>query len=1071
MICQKCQQKINRRTQIAISCSKCSNIFHNYCNNSVDSEEKRVDWQCDDCVNTSSPVSLLICELCDKFGQRKSLFECSDCLKYYHKSCLSKIKPPHISTSLKWIFPKCKIDKTTVPSLTIKQTQDSKLPRGVKFGHANVRSILTKNKKEDVKMLILLHNFDVFIITESWLKPEVEDDELQIQGYQMFRHDRPGTKEGGGVLAYVKESWRVNVMKSPFTSPVDSLFIKLDRDFMPPIHIVGLYRPQEAGSIFFTELESFLLQNSDTETYILGDANLDQLTQSGLPYKLKNIICTYGYKQIITQATRVTQTTETLLDLIIVNNARLVLKSGVWKSSLADHDIIYVVRKCPSKVKDPISYKYIRKLKNVDKAELLKSFEEAPWWALDICPTVNKAYAMFVYIVTHILDIHAPVKKMKLMEKRPQWWTQEYEKLTRQANTMRRKAKKGGNVGDWLQYKTMRNYINHLKKKLKANIIQKEIDESDNSPKTSWRLFNNELGRKKPEPKINHININGTTTYDQNCIVNEFAKQFTEIPQELHTDEDTTVAAANGEDAKFHINNISTAEIVKAIKKLKQNKPPGYDQIPCSIFKMYGEILAPVLEKLFTRSLESGEYPELMKISIVFPLYKKKGSRSDPKNYRSIALIPIISKIFEMVICEKLCTFLTETEFFDPAQHGFRKDHSTLSAIMTLLADIYDNAESNNFTGVAFLDYTNAFGLADHNVLLKKLAQAGLASQLVGWFSSYLKGRYITVKNGENVSEFHPVFAGVPAGSNLGPVLYAIFVNDLPKFLKECSVGAYADDVRFSAKGEDKDSVINNLNENLHRVKEWSDTNKCVVNVDKTVWMLFYNNRSKLKEFQCDLKYNNETIKQVEKFKFLGVRLDSNLKFIDQFDYVTRTMSARIRLISRYKHYFDYKYLKIFCSSLVLSLVDYCLPVWSYLCNTRIDRLNAIVMKMIECNILNRRVSAEEKNKVLEQTNVLLVNERRDIYGLEFIFKHVFNETSLSPTMQKIFVIKNSERNLRDDKTLHVPIVKSFSQSSCFFQLGKLWNSLPITVKAANSFTAFDLLLRQHIIKSRPRIT
>ncbi len=140
MICQKCQQKINRRTQIAISCSKCSNIFHNYCNNSVDSEEKRVDWQCDDCVNTSSPVSLLICELCDKFGRRKSLFECSDCLKYYHKSCLSKIKPPHISTSLKWICPKCKIDKTTVPSLTIKQTQDLKLPRGVKIGHANVEA-------------------------------------------------------------------------------------------------------------------------------------------------------------------------------------------------------------------------------------------------------------------------------------------------------------------------------------------------------------------------------------------------------------------------------------------------------------------------------------------------------------------------------------------------------------------------------------------------------------------------------------------------------------------------------------------------------------------------------------------------------------------------------------------------------------------------------------------------------------------------------------------------------------------------------------------------------------------
>jgi hypothetical protein len=739
------------------------------------------------------------------------------CDKSYHRACLKKLTPPYKNNDINWSCQTCSKKNNSITNLNIKLSSVGKLPRGIKIGQANVRDLLSKNKKYDVYEIIKYHSFDIFIITETWLKPEILDSEIDIPGYFVVRVDRPGFKTGGGVLIYLKEEWNVVEQSIPFLEPVDSVFVKLKRDHLPHINLFVIYRPNSTPPTFIDQLEEIFVKYMNEETYLIGDYNLNQLsTDNNQCHKLRALITKYNFKQLINKATRVTSTTETLLDLMITNSPHLVVASGVWKSYLADHEITYLVRKKSKLIKDPAKYKYIRNFKNVNNDKLRKSFEEAPWWALDICRDVNKSYAMFCYIITQILDFHAPFKKVRVLSKKPSWWTTEYSNLNKQCLTMKKRVKKGCNPGEELQYKTLRNHINQLKTKLHAQSIQEQISNSDNTPKEAWKVFNSELGRKKSSSEIKCLNINGTVTYDKQIILNQLAKEFVKIPLDHDKSESDISFSTTTEDDEFRLEQITTEQVLTAIKKIKSNKPSGFDMIPCHVYKDFCDILAPIIAKLFTRSLQENTFPELMKMSIIRPLYKNKGSKSDMTNYRAIAIIPIIAKIFEIIVCNKLCDYLDKIKYFNASQHGFRKDHSTLSAVMTLVNEILENADEKNYTGVIYLDYTNAFNFVNHNMLLNKLKNAGLSVNLLQWFNTYLKKRKIIVREGEITSKTYGTVAGVPAGSNLSPLLYGIFCNDLPDIFNNdnnnCSVGSYADDVRALVKAKTENELVRKLN-------------------------------------------------------------------------------------------------------------------------------------------------------------------------------------------------------------------------------------------------------------------
>ena len=224
----------------------------------------------------------------------------------------------------------------------------------------------------------------------------------------------------------------------------------------------------------------------------------------------------------------------------------------------------------------------------------------------------------------------------------------------------------------------------------------------------------------------------------------------------------------------------------------------------------------------------------------------------------------------------KVIHLLHLTRFFGHQNvHIFRKDHSTITCVLNLIDTIYRNMESGKLTGVVFLDLKKAFDTVNHRILLRKLAKYGFDQHSINWFDSYLNNRKQSVKvlgvsSGERV-----VRCGVPQGSILGPLLFSLYINDLPEYLESTSVSLYADDTALYCGSDTYLDIILNLRIELETVHQWLLLNKLTLNVKKTKFLI-YGSKNKLKQVtQLPLHINNEEIERVETFKYLGMMLDA----------------------------------------------------------------------------------------------------------------------------------------------------------------------------------------------------
>jgi hypothetical protein len=283
----------------------------------------------------------------------------------------------------------------------------------------NERNILTKNKLHDTHEVILFHDFDVFACTETWLKPPIHDDELNLQNYNIFRQDRPGAKTGGGIMIYVKDCYEVTVIPTKYSAPLESLEIKIRKENMKPTHLIVIYRPKETPITLLQQMEADLISHSDKHTFLIGDFNIDNAKSTSLSCSLKSLVERNGFHQLINQPTRITEHSETIIDLIITNIAHLCSSFGVQSCTIADHELIYVVKKKPKDYRQPPKMINARDFKNADPNKITSMLETAPWWILDMIPDPTQMYNVYCGIINHILDVNAPFKKFRARTKNP----------------------------------------------------------------------------------------------------------------------------------------------------------------------------------------------------------------------------------------------------------------------------------------------------------------------------------------------------------------------------------------------------------------------------------------------------------------------------------------------------------------------------------------------------------------------------------------------------------------------------------------------------------------------------
>ena len=249
--------------------------------------------------------------------------------------------------------------------------------------------------------------------------------------------------------------------------------------------------------------------------------------------------------------------------------------------------------------------------------------------------------------------------------------------------------------------------------------------------------------------------------------------------------------------------SLSINELKDAFFSLKTNKSSGADEINFNVIKhCFGELCGP-LKYLFDSSLQSGVFPDLMKIAIVSPVFKT-GDTADISNYRPISVLPCFSKILERVMYNRLYKYLTDQKILHRQKFGFRKGHSTEHAIAQLVGQIYKSFENDNYTVGIFVNLSKAFDTVDHTILLKSLRSDGITGANLAWFRSYLTNRkqYICINNDNKTNE-QKVTCGVQQGSILGPLLFLIYVNDLRSASNLLSAIMFADDTNLFFEHKD----------------------------------------------------------------------------------------------------------------------------------------------------------------------------------------------------------------------------------------------------------------------------
>ena len=327
---------------------------------------------------------------------------------------------------------------------------------------------------------------------------------------------------------------------------------------------------------------------------------------------------------------------------------------------------------------------------------------------------------------------------------------------------------------------------------------------------------------------------------------------------------------------------------------------------------------------LINQMLTAGQFPLELKKSKVKPLFKN-GDNTLFSNYRPISLLPSISKIFEYVIFHQLMEYFTAHKLFSMQQFGFRPGHSTELASLRLVDHLTKEMDNKKIPINIYIDLSKAFDTIDHNILLSKLKYYGVHGREYDLFQDYLSNRCQYVEYNGSISTTRSITTGVPQGSILGPLLFIIYINDLPSVSNLFDMLIYADDTTLICN---LDEVLDEstLNMELNNIHGWMSSNKLSLNIKKTKYMIFHTKQRHV--IYPSLNINNVKIERVTQFNFLGLILSSQLSWKNHIQFISNKISKVIGVLYRLKDVYPQSVLLMLYNSLILSHINYCLLSW-----------------------------------------------------------------------------------------------------------------------------------------------
>ena len=878
--------------------------------------------------------------------------------------------------------------------------------------------------------------YDVIIITETWLKDHHLNTEVFGSNWFVTRCDRSGNSLGGGVMVATKEFIPATIIniKHIVTSPYDSqqCWLKISTH-VKNVYIGAVYiRPNSNTDVYYDNLMIFdeiLTQMDDLDDiFIFGDFNMPGIEwvpceiethlydPTGYNEHEQQLVAEFLASRGLHQICNVKNASNNVLDLVVTNSSDdfyinsgsplLPYKLSIYHSPLVLNYFVSNFSGPSSRTESMEVYDF----KNADYKIINELLSRTDWFIIN--ESVENKAKSFIESLNVIIS-STVVKKKKFSSNNPPWWNDSCKK----ARNMKRRAyerwMKSGQESDFNHFVALSNIFTDIDITAYLNYIEKTRSQIKGEPK----LFYKYVSYKKTNngfPSTMHYT--GTSSDDPKRICDSFADFYESvyaIPKGFDVNDFDYI-----DQNVFNIASlvITQDELLCELKQLDPNKGAGPDLIPALFLKQTAEQVSIPLLELFNDSLREGVFPTIWKSSFITSIFKS-GDKSDIKNYRGIAILSAIPKLFEKIVTAKITKVCLP--FINEHQHGFVKGRSTLTNLTDYSNYLLKNIENGNQIDAVYTDFSKAFDKINQDLLAYKLDRLGIKGSLIAWIKSYLTGRTQYARYSGCISRPIYVTSGVPQGSHLGPLLFILFINDLPKKLTGCRYLLYADDLKmFSCIESSTDCAI--LQDNINELVAWCNLNNLHLNIDKCNIMTFYRNKTPI---LSDYHMSGATLKRPTVMTDLGIVFDRKVTFKHHYDKICSNAMKQLNFIKRRAKEFDDPYVtKILYCSFVMPTLEYCSTVWNPFTAIDTNRIESVQKQFLlfalrGLNWDSTTYRLPNYKDRLTLLNMLTLSRRREIADTLFAFDLVKGNFSCH-SLENLIDINPNMRTLRKSKYL-----------------------------------------------------
>ena len=795
--------------------------------------------------------------------------------------------------------------------------------------------------------MIRERNVDILCLSETWLLPVIQSKFIEIPEYTVHRCDGG---RGGGVCIYVRNNFKVvfltsNLEKSP---QVEDLWVVVQSHKFPSFILGCIYRHPHGLNESFDYLSDVIsymcLRNKPI--LILGHINDNLFSPEN---KIGHIIHTLNLTQVINKPTRITATSSTLLDLAITNKTNFIVHSDVVSCSVADHELITVTINVRKEKRLP-SIKTFRSTEVYSQNKFCELLLNEYFILNGILDTdnVNDQVLIFTNVFIKCLDTCAPFVTKEIKRPPAPWIDVPTKDAMRVRDELHKEFKLDrNNPTKENNYKREKKRVKIIITNNKNNYFREEFKKSKGNIKGTWNVIKKIIPDNKISPGMHedttedtHNRAEAFNEYFANVGKNTFEKSQDNVLN-INQLADVHPLLASNINNNFRPQPVDIDTLILTIKHLKITNSYGSDGISYRFLIDSLPVMVLYILVIINSSIVTGCYPALWKHPHVVPILKS-GDSDNVTNYRPISLLSILSKVLEKIVANQLIAFLESNHRLAENQHGFRPNLSTETALLKVTNKIYENIENKKLSLLLMLDLSKAFDSVHHQILMNKCLKLNIDPF---WFEDYLSNRVQSVRIKSVLSSSREVRFGVPQGSILGPLLFLIYINDTPQFIRDCLLVQYADDTQIILTGDidEIDEMTSKAENILMNAKTYFNGNGLLLNENKTQ-CIFFGSRQYISRIPEDtrIKFNDTLLVPSKKVKNLGVYMDSNMTFSVHIDELYRKVTGTLLYLNRVNDSFDSDCRVMVVQSLVLSILNYCLKVWGSTNKTQMDRVQKL---------------------------------------------------------------------------------------------------------------------------------